>query len=311
MKKEILYESNSAYREPFLIPGFRFGGEEKTFCIVGSLRGNEIQQLYICSRLVKRFKELEEQGRIRKNCGILVIPCANISSMNIGKRFWAMDNSDINRMFPGYDLGETTQRIASGIFKHLQGFKYGVQFSSFYIPGQFVTHVRMMETSYADMELARLFGLPFVVLRKPLPYDTTTLNFNWQVWDTKAFSIYSSGTDSIDEKEAMLVESAILRFLSRMHIIDMTVHAGYESTVIDEDGLLTIRADAAGIYIPCVTPFDEVSKGQVLGRIVDSLTGEICSEVRSPNDGIVFFKKQAPLVMEHDSLFKIITGLHK
>lgn len=37
--------------------------------------------------------------------------------MNIKKRFWPTDNTDINRMFPGYDLGETTQRIAAGVFE--------------------------------------------------------------------------------------------------------------------------------------------------------------------------------------------------
>ena len=33
---------------------------------------------------------------------ILIIPSVNHSSMNISKRFWATDNTDINRMFPGY-----------------------------------------------------------------------------------------------------------------------------------------------------------------------------------------------------------------
>lgn len=50
------------------------------------------------------------------------MPCVNYYSMNIGKRFWSMDNTDINRMFLGYDLGETTQRIADGVFKQLQGY---------------------------------------------------------------------------------------------------------------------------------------------------------------------------------------------
>lgn len=78
MKKTIIYQTGSAYREPFVIPGFHFGSENnKTLCIVGSLRGNEIQQLYICSRLVKKLKEFEEAGLFAKNVGVLVIPCAN------------------------------------------------------------------------------------------------------------------------------------------------------------------------------------------------------------------------------------------
>ena len=32
-------------------------------CIVGSIHGNEIQQLYTCSQLVKRLKKLEEETK--------------------------------------------------------------------------------------------------------------------------------------------------------------------------------------------------------------------------------------------------------
>lgn len=31
----------------------------------------------------------------------------------------------------------------------------------------------------------------YVVMRKPEPIDTTTLNYNWQVWETNAFSVYT------------------------------------------------------------------------------------------------------------------------
>lgn len=33
--------------------------------------------------------------------------------------------------------------------------------------------------------------LPYVVMRKPEPIDTTTLNYNWQTWETNAFSVYT------------------------------------------------------------------------------------------------------------------------
>jgi len=95
--------------------------------------------MYICSQIVKRLKILEKSGMIREGIEILVMPCVNYYSMNIGKRFWSMDNTDINRMFPGYDLGETTQRIADGVFKQLQGYRYGIQLTSFYQTGNFFT----------------------------------------------------------------------------------------------------------------------------------------------------------------------------
>ena len=52
-------------------------------------------------------KKLEEAGKISKGSSIMIIPCGNPYSVNIKKRFWSIDNTDINRMFPGYGLGET------------------------------------------------------------------------------------------------------------------------------------------------------------------------------------------------------------
>lgn len=181
MRRIRIFEMPSLYREPMIITGYRFGKGEKSAAIVGAMRGNEIQQLYICSQLVRRLKTLEQEGLLTAGHAVEVIPCANPSSVNIGKRFWAMDDTDVNRMFPGYDKGETTQRIASGLFQHLIGWKWGIQFASFYLRGDFVPHVRMMSTDWSDAQTACDFGLPYVFVREPLPIDTTTLNYNWQI----------------------------------------------------------------------------------------------------------------------------------
>ena len=65
--------------------------------------------------------------------------------MNVGKRFWAVDNIDINRTFPGDLRGDTTKQIAGELFEKVKGYSYGIQFASFYMPGDFIPHVRMME----------------------------------------------------------------------------------------------------------------------------------------------------------------------
>lgn len=116
MKQEILYTLDTPYRQRMEIEGFRFGGGEKACAIVGGIRGNEVQQMYVCARLVQAFRRLEEQKAILPGNEILVIPCVNRFSMNVGQRFWPLDDTDINRMFPGYDQGETTQRIAAALF---------------------------------------------------------------------------------------------------------------------------------------------------------------------------------------------------
>lgn len=306
MKRELLFNLPSAHRDAMRIYGYRFGGSEKAVCVVGAIRGNEIQQLYVCSQLIHALRQLEAQGAISEDKGILVIPCCNSSSMNIGKRFWAMDNTDINRMFPGYDLGETTQRIAAGVFEAVQDYTYGIQLASFYIPGDFVPHVRLMDTGYQNTGLGKLFGLPYVVVRTPRPYDTTTLNYNWQVWNTNAFSLYTKETASLDEASAQQAVQAILRFLTRTGILQKNIHGGYIATTVREDDMTVIHAPAAGIYRRRKNPGDTVETGDLLAEIIDPYEGFIRAQVTSPGPGVIFFAQQNPLVMEHAILFKLL-----
>ncbi len=306
MRKELLFELPSAYRDSMRIYGYQFGGSEKTACIVGATRGNEIQQLYVCSQLIRTLKSLESGGRIAKGKGIQVIPCCNSSSVNIGRRFWAMDNTDINRMFPGYDRGETTQRIAAGVFEAVQDYAYGIQLASFYMSGDFVPHVRLMDTGYQNTSLANLFGLPYVVVRKPRPYDTTTLNYNWQIWNTNAFSVYTKETSTIDDVTARQAVQAILRFLTRMGILRMNIHGGYIATTVHEEDMRIIRTPAAGICRRCCNTGDSVPTGTLLAEIIDPYEGYVTAQVKAPCPGVLFFSQRDPLVMEHAVLFKMI-----
>ena len=210
MKKTEIYTLGSPYREDLTVSGYSFGYGQKAACIVGSIRGNEIQQLYVCSQIIRKLEELETANAVTPGKEILVIPSVNHHAMNIGKN----------------------------------------------MPGDFIPHVRMMDTGKQNTSLACLFGLPYVVVRKPRPIDTTTLNYNWQIWDTNAFSLYTTETDVIDEVSARQAVAAVMRFLTRMGILKYHSHNGYIATVIGEEELVSVRTDNGGIYRRLCHPGD-------------------------------------------------------
>ncbi len=307
MIREVLFTLKAAYRDPLEIVGFRFGRGERACCIVGAVRGNEIQQQYVCSQLVRALRVLEGKGLIAQDHEILVIPSAGAGyAMNTGSRFWAVDHTDINRMFPGYDGGETPQRLADGIFRQVRDYAYGVQFASFYLPGDFIPHVRMMETGYQSTSLANLFGLPYVVIRPPRSYDTATLHYNWQLWHTNAFSVYTAATERIDEPSARQAVDAVLRFLNRIGLVRYHCHNGYIASVIREDELVSVVSPTGGVYHALRGPGDEVARGTHIAEITDPFTGETVARINAPVDGVIFFAYDQPLVMEHAVVYKII-----
>lgn len=306
MKKVVIYEMKGLYRDDFRVTGYEFGEGEEAVCIVGSMRGNEVQQLYCCSQLVRKLKQAEAEGRLADGHKILVIPCANPYSMNTQKRFWPVDNTDINRMFPGFYLGETTQRIADGIFKVISKYRFGIQFTSFYMPGEFMPHVRMMSTGFEQEENAKQFGMPYVVLRQVRPYDTTTLNYNWQIWETQAFSMYTNTTTRVDKRSAKDAIRGILNFMHKQGMLEYHGHDGYLSQVVRDVDMISVRTAGAGLFDPLVEVGAEVEQGQTLARIIDAYEGEVVEELTAPVDGVVFFMHGEPLTYSNTAVFKLV-----
>lgn len=305
-----IYRVEAPYREDMIVKGYRFGKGDKAACILGSMRGNEIQQLYICSQLVRILKELEGNGCISAGKEIMVIPVVNNYAMNVNKRYWGVEDIDINRRFPGNSYGQSASRIAGAVFEAVRDYSYGIQLASFYMTGEFVPHVRMMETGYQNTSLANLFGLPYVAVRKPAPIDTRTLNYNWQDEMTAAFSLYTNKSTEVDEDSAGQAVAAVLRFLTRMGMIRYESHSGYISHVIMEQDLSNIFVKCGGIFRGLVKAGEDVRYGNKLAEVIDPYEGHVKETVFAPTDGIVFFRHTESLIMENEIAYRLIHRLH-
>ena len=98
------------------------------------------------------------------------------------------------------------------LHKDTMDYECGIQLASFYQQGNFLHHVKIMETGITDSSLLKLVGMEYGIVRTPRPYDTTTLNYNWQIWETKAFSMYTNATYTVDEKSARVAVEALSAF---------------------------------------------------------------------------------------------------
>ena len=72
MREQVIYRISHIYRDDFRVRAFLFGQGEKALCIVGSTRGNEYQQTFICSQVIRRLKRLEEEGRFAEGYQVMV-----------------------------------------------------------------------------------------------------------------------------------------------------------------------------------------------------------------------------------------------
>ena len=308
MKKEVLYTVPSYFRDDMKILSYRFGKGEKSCVILGALRGDEVQQLYVCARLVSFLRDVEKEGGFMAGRTVTVIPSAIPASMNVGTRLWAPENMDINRCFPGDANGSTTERIADSLFSTLKLYRYGIQLTSFYQPGSFVPHVRVMDTGKQNPELGCEFGLPYVYVRKPRITDRTALNYAWQLSGTQAYSLYAGKTHEIDETAADQTLRAIIRFLNSRGIIRSETLTGHTAMVVTEEDLTQVSAKNAGLLRRVKYAGAHVRRGEQLAFLIDPGDGAVREVLKTPVTGVLFFVQDGPFITEYSPVFQILTG---
>ncbi|MDD2829123.1 MAG: M14 family metallopeptidase [Sulfuricurvum sp.] len=306
MRRFDIVTLESPNRAPLRIEGFIFGEENTkapSVAIVGAMSGDHINQLYVASGLVEYLRIKEEEGKIVGK--ILVIPAVNAYALNMGEKNWPLDKTDINTMFPGYDQGETTQRIAGRLFETLKGYDYGIILEGRRDQGMCIPYVKLIQSGYEDIESVKDLGIGFVHYRAHEPVETVMLQYNWQLWETKAFSIVFGKNGSIDQGASDEVHMALVRFLSKRGMLDFSVFEGRMSNIIDPNRITILKASRAGIFISNVRCGAHVQKGEVIGKIIDALSGERREKLLSPCEGIVTCQYSHPLIFQNSIAFRI------
>ena len=272
------------------------GDSPKRVCIVTGTHGDELEGQYVCFRLNQIIRAQLE----RLNGTVEIYPALNPLGIDSITRGIPTFDLDMNRIFPGDPQGAMPEQI--------KGYTYGIQLASFYISGDFVPHVRLMRTGYEDTEGAKLFGMPYITLRQPLPFDTTLLNYNWQIWETKAYSLYGGMNDGVESPVTAEMIGTILRFAQRIGLTRKPVVGipDFNPQVIDESSFCSVRTPQAGIFYRLKGAGAKVQEGEPLARIIDPYEGSVRAEITSPTDGIIFFAHNKPLALANTLLFNIL-----
>ena len=306
MEKIEVLRIESLSRAPLVVEGYLFKGTNSKapkVAIVGAMEGDSILPLYCASTMVDFFKNKIDKEKIEGD--VLIIPSINHYALNIGKRFWPLDNTDINMMFPGYELGETTQRIAKKVFDAISGYDFGIILERRPDPATCLPYIKLFKSGYEDLIGAKKFGFKMIHHRTMKSIDTVTLQYNWQLWGTKAFSIMCPSDNQVDKKIASQINQAMIRFMDKTKIIDYHIFNGYESTVIDRNSIAVVKSPRSGIFISKELPGNYVSKDQVIGEIIHSLEGNVIHQFLAPSNGMVTCFYSNSLIYEHAVAFRI------
>ena len=80
------------------------------------------------------------------------------------------------------------------------------------------------------------------------------------------------------------------------------------SRIVYDKDVSYINAESSGIFIPEVSIFDRVGKGDTIGTIVNVITGSVEEIITADNDGIICSLREYPVIEEGSLIARILGG---
>ena len=305
-----LLDMTAPLRPDFEIPYHDIGdaGRAPKLALVGGLHGNELNGVFVLARLASFLRRLAD-GQLpgQELCErVLVVPAVNVLGVNTRNRRWPFDGTDINRMFPGYDAGETTQRIAWAVLEKTRQAYYRVDVHTSNMDFEELPQVRLYAASPAERSSAFLFGLPAVVERPLNAIVSSTLAIAWRAYEGENFVIQAGLAGALQTEHCERLFRALVSFLHRTGIVRGT-HLSEDEDVhyFGVDQSLPVLSDFAGLFVSRLEVGRWLRAGEVIGQVFDGFGGDLKAEIRTPVSGLLSGVRRQPMLYEGDLIARV------
>jgi uncharacterized protein len=268
-------------------PAFEARGERDgpRLTLIAGVHGCE----YSSIAAVVRFMNELEAGELAGS--ITAVPVVSMESFRQRSAFVVPeDGKNLNRCFPGTYDGTYTDALARSIFDEL------IAPADFLIDlhgGDLVEALEPFAIYDASpveecaRSLAVAFGLPYVVREDPaegLAGMTCTAAAHAGI---PAIIAEAGGCGQLEEEAVALLVQGVRNALRSLEMLPGPVERpSREQRLVGAFDWLRCRD--AGFWERAVAAGDEVSQGQLLGRVT-TLHGDVQEEVHAPRDGVVLF----------------------
>lgn len=314
MKTSEIFRLEMPLHEEMRLRAWRFGPEEATprIGILAGIHGDEWNGPYLAYLLARRLAEFEAKDRVRGR--ITIIPSGNPLGFNLGSRFWPFDETNLNALFPGYDRGETTQRITAAIFEALSDSDYCIDLHASNRQIKEIPQVRLFEGSHAFTDLARAFGLELIWRRATTTSLVKTL-FSYQIGrlGVPTFVLQLGTARRLNHFFAERVFRGILSFLEEAGAlapgpagVGEAPRAPRAALVCEEADVRKVVAESPGLFVIEGELGTRVAEGERIGSMIDPIDPGIPPVgVHAPCEGLLSSVRVSPLSYEGSLLARI------
>lgn len=268
----------------------------KRISIVTGIHGDELEGQYVCLEVARRI-----EAEMEKLNGIVdLYPAMNPLGIDSITRGIPAFDLDMNRLFPGNIDGNMTEYLAAEIIKDVSGSDLVIDIHASNIYLTEIPQIRINELHEENL-------VPFAM--------EANVDFVWVhgastvLESTFAYSLNSTGTPClvvemgvgmrITKEYGEQLADGIMHLMKKMGIWTGETKPVREPILSkNPEDVSYLNASVGGLFIPEVHHWEKLRKGDLIGRIMNPLSGKVLDEIISPVDGILFTIREYPIVDE-------------
>ncbi|MBQ0064893.1 MAG: succinylglutamate desuccinylase/aspartoacylase family protein [Firmicutes bacterium] len=280
------------------------GTSKKRICVVTGIHGDELEGQYVAYQLQQKIREVYDQLD-----GIVdIYPCMNPLGMDSIQRKVPMFDLDMNRIFPGDEDGSMVEYLAYCIIQDIKGadLVIDIHASNAYLVE--LPQLRINELFKEKLvPMSKWVNANFVWIHSTSTILESTLGYCLNKLNTPTL-VLEMGIGSRLTLE--YGENSVQGLLNAMHQLGMlkNEYPVMEPIIGYDQEIRFLNAQCAGLFISEMEVNTPVKKGQVIGMIVDPLSGNKLCEVISDWDGLLFTIRKYPICNEGSLIGRILEG---
>lgn len=279
------------------------GTSGRRICIVTGTHGDELEGQYVAIRL----NELLNKNLDKLNGEVDIYPALNPLGIDSITRGIPNFDIDMNRIFPGSLSGSMTEVAAHYIVEDLAGADVVIDIHAsniflFEIP-QVRICVNLKDTL---VPLARLINMDFIWVHDAATVLETTLAHSLNTVGTKTLVVEMGVGMRVTHEYGDRLVDGIKNLMASLGMWSGDVPATVSEPALSEgDNVSFINSEASGVFITDTHNNRMVKKGECIGAVYNSLTGEVLQKVTAPDEGLMFTLRAYPVVYEGSLLARI------
>ncbi|NIQ00164.1 MAG: succinylglutamate desuccinylase [Nitrospinaceae bacterium] len=277
---------------------------------VSGLHGDEFEGLFLCHRLIEALRDWRERRPEIFRGEVHIYPAANPPALNSATRLWPFYAADMNRMM-GTQTGQsvpaqTSRELFEDLKKH-SDWVVDIHASNLHLKE--LPQVRIIEEfSGTLLSPAMQTNTDLVWVHPMAGLFESTLGYNLNRLDIPTLVIETGICLRLEQAYVDRLFHGMIHLLHHLKVlgeIPEEIPPTQPPRLVYPKQVGQACAGHSGLFVSQVKLGDRVRKGEVLGKILNPVEGQILEEVISPGEGLLFTLREQPAAYSGAPLARI------